>query len=212
MKKFLLYIAFFCATSSVAQKRFSEGTITFSVETFVNGEKLPDDATSVQMMKGGHYRIDIISKIGNSSTIYDAREGKGAIFSDFGAQGILIPLNKENWEEKNAKFQKISYAFPDTTKNLLGLMCNKATAILRDSTIMEVYYTKEISPENPDVDAQFGTLPGIALQYTYLRGAIKVTYTATSINFDPVPVQKFDVPTTGYRVMSYEESKKGKRN
>jgi hypothetical protein len=38
-----------------------------------------------------------------------------------------------------------------------------------------------------------------------------VLYMATAINFDPVPVQKFDVPSSGYRVLSYEESKKGRK-
>ena len=83
--------------------------------------------------------------------------------------------------------------------------------MLKDSTVMNVFYTREISTENPEVDSQFGTLPGMVLEFSYSKGNTMVVYTATSINFDPVPIQKFDVPSSGYRVLSYEESKKGRK-
>jgi hypothetical protein len=51
----------------------------------------------------------------------------------------------------------------------------------------------------------------MVLEFSYTKGNTMVVYTATSINFDPVPIQKFDVPSSGYRVLSYEESKKGKK-
>ena len=212
MNKTFLLIFFFAATTAFAQKRFSEGTVSFAVATFLNGEKLPDEARSVQMIKGGHFRNDMTSAIGKSITIYDTREGKGAIISEFGSQRILIPLSRENWEDKNVKFQGVEYLFTNETRELIGFKCNKATATLKDGTLVEVYYTKEISTERPEVDVQFGTLPGIALQYAYTKGNMQVSYTANAISFDPVPVQKFDIPSSGYRVLSYEESKKGKRN
>jgi len=34
-----------------------------------------------------------------------------------------------------------------------------------------------------------------------------VRYRAVGLNFDPVAIQQFDVPTTGYRVMEYKNSK-----
>lgn len=214
MHNFLLIISMFGLTSVVAQKRFSEGTISFSVATTVNQEKLTEDGTFVQMIKGGHIRNDLTSSIGSSTTIFDTREGKGAIISEFGSQRILIPLNKENWEDKNAIFNGVRYVLTDETKQLIGFKCYKATAVLNDSSFVEVYYSKEISTENPEVDTPFGTLPGIALQYTYTKynGNTQVSYIAMSINFDPVPIQKFNIPTSGYRVLSYELSKKGRGN
>ena len=193
MKRFLLPLLFFAVVPSIAQKRFSEGTIVFRVATFVDGIKIGEDARAVQMTKGGHLRSEMSSSIGKTITIFDAREGKGAVIREFGSQKILVPLNRENWAETNAKFQSLTYAF------------------LKDSTVMNVFYTREISTENPEVDSQFGTLPGMVLEFSYSKGNTMVVYTATSINFDPVPIQKFDVPSSGYRVLSYEESKKGKK-
>lgn len=211
MKRFLLPIFFFAVVSSTAQKRFSEGSIAFTVSTFVDGLKIAEDATAVQMIKGGHCRTDLTGSIGKTITIFDTREGKGAVIRELGSQKILIPINRDNWVEINAKFQNIDYAFSVEQKELLGFKCSKATAILKDSSVMDVFYTPEISTENPEVDSQFGSLPGMALQFSYTKGNTMVLYTATAINFDPVPVQKFDVPSSGYRVLSYEESKKGRK-
>lgn len=202
---------FFAVIPSIAQKRFSEGTIVFKVATFVDGIKIGEDARAVQMTKGGHLRSEMSSSIGKTITIFDAREGKGAVIRELGSQKILVPLNRENWAETNAKFQDLTYAFLKDSMELIGFKCSKANAMLKDSTVMNVFYTREISTENPEVDSQFGTLPGMVLEFSYTKGNTMVVYTATSINFDPVPIQKFDVPSSGYRVLSYEESKKGKK-
>jgi len=211
MKRFLLPIFFFAFAPSIAQKRFSEGTIVFKVSTFVDGIMIADEATAVQMTKGGHLRSEMSSSIGKTITIFDTREGKGAVMRELGSQKILIPLNRENWAETNAKFQNLDYVFSKDSMELIGFKCSKANAILKDSTFIGVFFTREISTENPEIDVQFGALPGMALQFSYTKGNTMVVYTATSINFDPVPIQKFDVPSSGYRVLSYEESKKGNK-
>jgi GLPGLI family protein len=202
---------FFAVIPSIAQKRFSEGTIVFKVATFVDGIKIGEDASAIQMTKGGHLRSEMSSSIGKTITIFDAREGRGAVIRELGSQKILVPLNRENWAETNAKFQGLTYAFLKDSMELIGFKCSKANAVLKDSTVMNVFYTREISTENPEVDSQFGTLPGMVLEFSYTKGNTTVVYTATSINFDPVPIQKFDVPSGGYRVLSYEDSKKGKK-
>lgn len=211
MKRFLLPIFFFAVASSMAQKRFSEGTIVFTVSTFVDGIKIAEDATAIQMIKGGHLRAEMISAIGKTITIFDTKDGKGAVLRELGSQKILIPLSRENWAEINAKFQNLSYAYTEESKELIGFKCIKANAIMKDSTVIGVFYTREISTENPEVDSQFGSLPGMALEYSYTKGNTMVVYTATSISFDPVPIQKFDVPNSGYRVLGYEDSKKGRK-
>jgi hypothetical protein len=58
-------------------------------------------------------------------------------------------------------------------------------------------------PENWDMEIQFSTLGGIVLEYESTIGQNKVNYTATNLNFDPVPIQKFDVPQSGYRISTY---------
>ena len=43
---------------------------------------------------------------------------------------------------------------------------------------------------------------------TSFQGKLTIKYTVSRINMNPVPASKFDIPKTGYREMTYEESKK----
>jgi hypothetical protein len=53
-------------------------------------------------------------------------------------------------------------------------------------------------------------LEGLPLEYELINGNFKIHYTASKINLNPVPASKFDMPKSGYREMTYEESKKSK--
>ncbi|MEY3152439.1 MAG: hypothetical protein RLZZ333_1036, partial [Bacteroidota bacterium] len=64
--------------------------------------------------------------------------------------------------------------------------------------------------DNTGIGFQFGKLPGLALEFSSVSGNKAVKYNVLSINFEPVPIQIFDLPTSGYRVMSFEESRKKK--
>jgi hypothetical protein len=41
---------------------------------------------------------------------------------------------------------------------------------------------------------------------------MKFTYTLSKIDFNSVPSAKFEIPKTGYRVLSYEEGKSEKKD
>jgi hypothetical protein len=79
-----------------------------------------------------------------------------------------------------------------------------------DGTRIEVYFSKDLLTDNTDIGFQFGGLPGLALEFTSTIGNRSVKYSAVSIKFEPVPIQNFDIPTSGYRILSYEESQKKK--
>jgi len=44
------------------------------------------------------------------------------------------------------------------------------------------------------------------MEYESSIGKTQVTYTVSKISLSPVPASKFDIPKTGYRVMTYKES------
>ncbi|HVU83950.1 MAG TPA: hypothetical protein VHC50_03870, partial [Puia sp.] len=69
-----------------------------------------------------------------------------------------------------------------------------------------VYYTQDIVPENKAYDPVFVNLDGLPLEYEFSKGDLHIKYVLASINLNPVPASKFDIPTSGYREMTYEES------
>jgi hypothetical protein len=207
MKHLFLIISFFCLSQLNAQKRFSEGTIGYNVTMTSAGIVTPGETISLQMIKGGHYRSELTSDVGKTTTIYDISEAAGAILREFGTQKIMIPLGKKEWDLREQKKGTTNFKILEETKEILGYTCSKAVAEKADGERIVLFFTKEIIPENRDMELQFQQLPGFVLEYQSMQGDFTVDYKAKFLNFDPVPIQKFDLPKSGYRIMEYTEKK-----
>lgn len=210
MRILLLPLAWLISSIGYGQKFFSEGTITYAVHTTVDGISVADGVYSVQQIKGSFTRVELKSPLGKNITLFNARDEEGAILQEYGSQKIMIPVTKENLEERNVKYQGIVFAASTESKQILEYNCNKASAVLADGTVIEAFYSKELVTDNLGIGFQFGKLPGLALEFTSISGNRAIKYIATAISFEPVPIQNFDMPSSGYRVMSFEESKKKK--
>jgi GLPGLI family protein len=208
MRLSLVILLWSVASAVVGQKRLSEGSISFSVLTFKDGQQIGDSLIAQHYFKGAHTRTDLVGSSGKTVTIYDSREEFGAIVRDFGSQRILIPLDALSWKDKNAWYKPDSIVYLKEQQTILAYPCTKALINLADGSIIVVWYTTAIIPENKDTEFQMGDLPGLVLSYEFQSGLTRVVYTTKELNFDPVPIQKFDIPSSGYRILSYSESKK----
>lgn len=204
-----LFILFLAMTSVVVgQKRLSEGSLVFSVVTTKQGLLVGDTLIAQHFFKGAHSRTEISGVAGNSVTLYDSREGLGAIVREFGSQKILIPLDTSSWSDKNAWYRASSISYSTDEQKLLGYACKKASIKLSAGGQLEIWFTPEVVLDNNDTEFQMGDIPGLVLSYEYVTDEMRVIYIARSLNFDPVPIQKFDIPNAGFRILSYAESKK----
>lgn len=206
-------ILFGISTVSVAQKILSEGTIIYDI-TVQTGSKEPqladmfDGVTTTVYLKGPQSRTEMISPLGSTISILDIRSGAGVVLKEYGSQKLLINMGKADWADMNKKYEGITFTVqPAENKKIQDYNCQKAVAKLKDGSSFTVYFTTELAAENKDYDYQFKTLPGLALEYESSVGNLKVKYTASKVSFDPVPAQKFNIPSSGYRQLSYQESK-----
>jgi len=212
-----ILLGIFATVTSIqlsAQQKLTEATITYDIVINTNNSKpqaadLLDGATSVIYLKGNSSRSEMISSLGTQSTVIDGKTGNVTIIKNYGEQKYMVKLTPENWKESNKKYDGITFAYFNEYKMIAGHNCQKAIGRLLDSTTFTVYFTKELVPVNKDFEYMNKTLPGLAMQYEAIQGKRIVTYTVSSINFNPVLQSKFDLPTSGYRVMTYEESKRG---
>ena len=209
---FFLLGAMILTQALTAQKRLTEATISYDIVINTNDAKpkaadLMDGATSVIYLKGNSSRSEMISSLGMQSTVIDGKTGNVTILKDYGEQKYMINLTAANWKESNKKYENITFDYVDEYKTIAGYNAQKAIGKLSDGTTFTVFFTKELMPMNRDFQYLNKNLPGLALQYEATMGNMKVTYTVSSINFNPVPAVKFDLPKSGYRVMTYEESK-----
>ena len=176
-----------------AQKQFTEGAIVYDV-TVKTGSKEPqsadllDGATQKVFLKGNMSRTEMTSLLGSSTTIHDAKAGTAIRLNEYGDKKIMTKLTKENFIESNKKYAGVIFEKSTETKTIVGYKCVKATGKLKDGTSFTVFYTTELVPMNKEYDLQFKGLPGLALEYEATIGGLQVTFTASKISFDVVPV------------------------
>lgn len=214
---FLSISALVFSAELMAQRKLTEATIAYDIVINTSNKTpqaadLLDGATSVIYLKGNSSRSEMISSLGTQATLIDGKSGDVTVLKDYGEQKYMIKMTPENWKESNKKYEGVVFTYSDEEKIIAGYKCQKAVGTLTDGSTFTVYYTKELLPVNKDFQYLNKNLPGLAMQYEANMGKMIVTYTVSSINFNPVSQAKFDLPKSGYRVMTYEESKGGGGN
>ncbi|HUR67374.1 MAG TPA: DUF4412 domain-containing protein [Chitinophagaceae bacterium] len=209
-----LITAMIVSASLFAQRRLTEATISYDIVINTSNKTpqaadLLDGATSVIYLKGNSSRSEMISSLGSQTTIIDGKSGEATVLKDYGEQRYMIRMTPDNWKQSNKKYEGVSFTYVEEYKTIAGYKCQKAIGKLDDGAAFNVYFTKELVPVNKDFQYLNRNLPGLAMQYEASLGKMMVTYTVSTINFNPVPQTKFDLPKAGYRVMTYEESKGG---
>jgi GLPGLI family protein len=210
-----LIVLMLFAVPALAQKKFSEGTISYDIVINTGSDKpknadFLDGTTVANYIKGNKSRTEMVSPLGTLTTIHDAEKNSIVILKEFGEQKYMITLTPSDWKDVNRRYDGIVYTYvPDEEKTILGYKCKKAIGKLQDGTTYSVWYTPDLVPENKNFQYETSTLPGLALEYEINSNNQKVTYTVSRISFSPVAASKFDLPKAGYRLMTYAESKGG---
>lgn len=214
-KLLLLCLCLIVAFNTSAQKTLNDGVLVYnmSVETGTDAPKMADmldGATTTIYLKGKNSRVELVSGLGSEASIYNGTTGSGFILKDYSGQKLLITLNPKDWESNNKKYEGIVFEKSGETSMISGFSCTKAIARLKNGTNFTVYYTTEVMPGNKEYDPQFKTLPGLPVQYEMTSGKMKFKITLSRIGYEAVPLSKFEMPKSGYRLMTFEETKTNK--
>ena len=217
MKQKFVFLGLVCLIgfSTMAQKSFTEGTISYDIvintgTTRQQAADFLDGATSTVYVKGNKSRTEMISSLGTQATVIDGSSNSITILKEYGDQKYLIQLSPTEWKDANKKYEGVDFVISNETKNIIGYNCKKAVGKLSDGNTFTVWFTPDLMPENNEYQTANKNLPGLAMQYETAMGNLNVVYTVSKISFAPVPISKFDLPKSGYRVMTYAESKGGK--
>jgi GLPGLI family protein len=190
-----------------AQRSIAEATIVYDIKA----DAFNGTATSTVYVKGNNTRTEMVSALGKETTIFNSKTNSAVILKEFSGQKLMITLTKENWKAKNIQYNNIKFDLTDETKIIGGYNTKKAIGKMADGKTFEVYYAPDLVPANKEYDPTFSNLPGLAIQYEIESGKMKFKYTLSKINYDAVQVSLFDFPTSGYRVMTYEENQNLKK-
>ena len=216
----VLCAALLCQGAQAQRKTVAELTLVFDYsagpldkpESAGGTASTASTASAVHTIyiKGNMSRSEMTNSLFSSTTIFDGNTGFGVILKEVSGQKLLIRMNPDNWAERNRQYDGIVFSNTNETKDIAGYSCIKAIGQTGNGTSITVWYTRNLVPETRAYDPIFRTLDGLPLDYELTKGNVKIHYRASSISFNPVPASKFDIPSSGFREMNYEESKKMK--
>jgi len=209
MKHFFSTIAFvFLLGWQVnAQRVVADCTITYSISTD-EGDADKDISESLKAstktvyLKGNDSRTDLVSPSFTQSLLYNKTTGNAVILREIGNNKFMTKLDNAKWVAENKKYEGVTVALGKETKTILGYECRRATLQMKDGSSFTLYYATAIVPSLKEFEYQFKDIPGFVLEFeSQETGGRKIKYTATKINLSPVQASRFDVPTSGYRLL-----------
>lgn len=200
-----------------AQKPLSEGSLQYDISITSSKAEAPianslNGATLSIFIKPTASRTEMKSTLGSEATIFDSRLGKGFILKEYSGQKLMISMDADNWSDKNKTYENLDFTVSSETVTIGGYTCKKATATLPDGKTFVVYFNPAITIANKKYNNAFAQLPGLPVQYELQSGNLNFRYTLSKLTYDAVPASKFEVPKSGYRVMTYEENQQLKKN
>ncbi|MCX6209800.1 MAG: DUF4412 domain-containing protein [Bacteroidetes bacterium] len=183
------------------QRTVAECTVNYTISTDSANSSMKGSTKTVYI-KGNDVRIDVTSTAFNQTTFYDKASGNAVVLREIGSNKIMTKLSKTQWIEKNNKFENATVDIVGDTKIILGYECKKATIKAKDNSSMTVFYATAIVPSVKEFEYQFKDVPGFVLEYEIVEAGKNIKYTKSKINLSPVSSSKFDVPTSGYRLLN----------
>jgi GLPGLI family protein len=199
----LLLSVIVCKSFSQQPKIVSDCTIIYSVSN-ADADSKNDfkDASKTIYISGKQIRIDINSNAFSQTIFYNDNTGEVTVLKNIGATKYMSTYNAADWQKENNVYKGIKISLTNNRKKILGYDCKEAILQLQNGNTYTVYYIPGVVPSVTENDFEFKKVPGLVLQYEASINNEKIRYTATYLNFDPVPAFKFEIPKSGYKILN----------
>lgn len=210
MKKLMILttLIFFVGSTIAQQRVVAECTVVYNITLDDNSVDTETAATlkattKTVYIKGVNSRTDLMSPSFSQSVIYNKNAATATILRSIGANKFMTKLDQAKWVSEHTRYVNMKMVKSDETKVILGYECKKLLLELTDGTSLTVFYAGNIAPSVKEFEYQFKDVPGFVLEYEATEGdGKKIKYTAAQINFNPVAASRFDIPTSGYRILN----------
>ncbi len=212
MKTFVFFITSFfmqVTVTSAQQRMVAECAITYSIAAEEgNADKDVVESlkasTKTVYIKGNDSRTDLISPSFKQSVLYNKNTRSAVILRELGNNKFMTKLDNSQWAGENKRYEGMTVSLSNNeSKTILGYECKKAVLQLKDGSVFTIFYATNIIPSVKEFEYQFKDIPGFVLEYESQEAeSKKIKYTAVKINLSPVQASRFDIPTSGYRLLN----------
>ena len=213
MKRLLIIISiltfFVACDSSIFSGKLNEGVIEYNLEYLDDSNEKPiisllPTEMKIQFKKGYYMQsvegwMGIFRMAGVNNV---EKKKKSALLKIMNKKYLYqVDGNSDGFGFNPMKDKKIE--FTEETKEIAGYKCKKANVTWSDYSFI-VYYTDEISIDEPNWNNPFPEIEGVLLEYQYEMFDIKTKVTATSVKKEEVEDSVFEIPE-GYKNVSKKE-------
>lgn len=209
---FLTYFLLWITSPILAQRVVSDAKIVYKIDLppeEAQKDAMQEGSTLTQYIRGQLSRIDMDFNIVKYTYLINSKEENMTTLIDQHGDRYLIRASKEQYEKELKQFENVQFKDQAETRKIAGYNCKKALGVMPDGVTFEVYYTPELVPENRQYNRRFVNLKGIPLEFEIVtKTGSKMRVVATKVELFPIPASYFDVPKTGYKVVSPEELKR----
>lgn len=192
----------------IAQRIVAECTVEYKVQpdsgwtdNAMDNNSLLFNGNKRVFIKGNDLRTDMESPGFLQSMIYDKSNQQAVILRVIGTNKFITRLEGNDWQQELKKYDSIQVTYLNSFRTIIGYDCKSLSLKLKDGSEYLIYYTTTISPSVREFELAFKEVPGFILQYSVKQDNRRVTYTASRISFSPVPASRFDIPSSGYRIL-----------
>jgi hypothetical protein len=209
----LIILFFFCSNGYlIAQKKFIEGDITYSLKIAQN--QMDDGQQNVKgifkiKIKGEKLLKEMILENGfNNTILYNGINNSYFSFRKVGNQSFAIQLNKDHFEKQRANCAQMNIEpLMGDIKTIKNFRTEKAKLLCNNQKPIIVQYTKDWSLNNThlfDEFPQFQFLP-LAFEIVKNDGSI-FSFELINIEEKLMDNGEFEIPN-GYKIITQEEFK-----
>ncbi|MBC9934610.1 DUF4412 domain-containing protein [Chitinophaga qingshengii] len=209
---FLTYFLLWITSPILAQRVVSDAKIVYKIDLppeEAQKDAMQEGSTLTQYMRGQLSRIDMDFNIVKYTYLINSKDESMTTLIDQHGNRYLIRASKEQYEKELKQFENVQFKDQAETRKIAGYNCKKALGVMPDGATFEVYYTPDLVPENRQYNRRFVNLKGMPLEFEIVtKTGSKMRVVATKVELFPIPASYFDVPKTGYKVVSPEEMKR----
>jgi len=205
----LLLLSIFLSQTSTAQRRLTEATLHYTVESATADSSIQALLQGVSYtcyIKGVNSRMELASDMGKESTLLLGKTGQVIILKELGTQHYLTRLASKQWQQMNQLYDDAQLKLLPDTLLISGYSCKKALFQFGDGTTREVWYTIQVVPIYREFQLFAKKIPGLLVQYEATIGKAPVLFKLKGVNYNPVQAALFDVPEKGFRILKWEQA------
>lgn len=203
---FLFFFTISClGFKSSGQRVIGDCTITFQVSADAGSvdSNAIRNAYKKLYISGGKALTEISFNGFEQQTFYNENNSNVYILYQMSGEKYMRILTKDEWMQQYDNYKDAQTELLDGMQNILGYSCKQARITLRNGTKLNVLYTPELKTTVAENPYEFKNINGLVLKYeAVVQDKYRITYTASKVDFNPVPAEKFNIPKSGYRILN----------